>query len=52
VKLEMTPAQVKAFISRMNGVLLVTGAPGTGKTTVALQRVRFLYDQQSLREPH
>ncbi len=51
VKLDMTPEQVEAFIARMDGLLLVTGAPGTGKTTVALQRIRFLLDQQQLREP-
>ena len=34
----------------MRGVMVVTGAPGTGKTTVAFQRVRFLFDQQNLRE--
>jgi hypothetical protein len=49
VKLDMTKAQVDAFISRMSGLMIVTGAPGSGKTTVALQRVRFLYDQQGLR---
>jgi len=49
VKLDMTRDQVQAFISRMNGLMIVTGAPGSGKTTVALQRVRFLYDQQDLR---
>ena len=51
VKLEMTREQVSAFVSRMRGVMVITGAPGTGKTTVALQRVRFMYDQQNLREP-
>ena len=50
VKLDMTPDQVEAFIARMDGMLLVTGAPGTGKTTIALQRIRFLFDQQELRE--
>ncbi len=49
VKLDMTKEQVEAFISRMSGLMIVTGAPGSGKTTVALQRVRFLYDQQGLR---
>lgn len=44
VKLDMTAEQVKAFVSRMKGVLYVTGAPGSGKTTVALQRMRFLFD--------
>jgi hypothetical protein len=34
----------------MNGMMLVTGAPGSGKTTVGMQRIRFLYDQQDLRE--
>jgi hypothetical protein len=45
VKLDMTSAQVKAFIASGSGMLLVQGAPGSGKTTVALQRVRFLFDQ-------
>lgn len=45
VKLQMTKDQVKAFISKMQGVLYVTGAPGSGKTTVALQRMRFLFDK-------
>jgi len=49
VKLHMTRQQVEAFVSRMKGMMIVTGAPGTGKTTVALQRVRFLYDQQDQR---
>ena len=47
VKLEMTQDQVHAFVNHMRGVLIVTGAPGTGKTTVALQRIRFLFDQQN-----
>lgn len=51
VKLDMTPEQVQAFINRMRGVMIVTGAPGTGKTTVAFQRIRFLFDQQSDRDP-
>lgn len=50
VKLSLTPAQVDAFIHRMDGFMLVSGAPGTGKTTVALQRIRFLFDQQDQRE--
>jgi hypothetical protein len=50
VKLDMTRDQVQAFIHRMDGFLMITGAPGTGKTTVALQRIRFLFDQQRLRE--
>lgn len=49
VKLDMTNEQVKAFISRMSGIMFVTGAPGSGKTTVAFQRVRFLFDQKDLR---
>lgn len=50
VKLAMTSEQVDAFIARMDGFLMVSGAPGTGKTTVAFQRIRFLFDQQGLRE--
>jgi len=49
VKLEMTRDQVDAFLSKMNGMMLVSGAPGSGKTTVAMQRIRFLYDQQDER---
>jgi hypothetical protein len=49
VKLDMTKDQVDAFLSRMNGMMLVSGAPGSGKTTVAMQRIRFLYDQQEIR---
>ena len=50
IKLDMTPDQVSAFISRMSGLMVVTGAPGSGKTTVAFQRIRFLYDQQGERQ--
>jgi len=46
VKLSMTREQVDAFISQMFGTMIITGAPGSGKTTVALQRIRFLIDQQ------
>lgn len=46
VKLNMTKNQVDAFLSKMSGMMLVTGAPGSGKTTVAMQRIRFLCDQQ------
>lgn len=47
VKLDMTREQVRAFTSHMQGILLITGAPGSGKTTIAYQRVRFLLDQQT-----
>ena len=51
VKLGMTKDQVAAFTSRMSGLMVITGAPGSGKTTVAFQRICFLLDQQDLREP-
>jgi hypothetical protein len=50
VKLNMTRDQVLAFVSLMSGLMIVTGAPGSGKTTVAFQRIRFLFDQQDQRE--
>lgn len=49
VKLDMSKDQVRAFIARMVGMMIITGAPGSGKTTVAVQRIRFLFDQQELR---
>ena len=49
VKLDMSREQVQAFIARMSGVMVIIGAPGSGKTTVAFQRIRFLLDQQELR---
>jgi len=45
VKFDMTSDQISAFISKMDGLLFVTGAPGSGKTTVAFQRVRFLINE-------
>ena len=50
VKTDMTKGQVSAFIGKMNGMMLVSGAPGSGKTTVGMQRIRFLYDQQEMRK--
>lgn len=50
IKLKMTPDQVKAFKARTSGMMIVTGAPGSGKTTVALQRIRFLIDRHGERE--
>jgi len=49
VKLDMTAEQVRAFIAQMDGLMFITGAPGSGKTTVAFQRIRFLFDQQEER---
>ena len=49
VKFGMSKEQAQAFIARMSGVMVIIGAPGSGKTTVALQRIRFLLDQQELR---
>lgn len=46
VKLNMSREQVRAFTSQMQGIMLITGAPGSGKTTIAYQRIRFLIDQQ------
>ncbi|HET9130405.1 MAG TPA: hypothetical protein VFO86_05625, partial [Terriglobia bacterium] len=51
IKLDLTAEQVFAFVNRMDGFLMVSGAPGTGKTTIALQRIRFLFDQQNERDP-
>jgi replicative DNA helicase len=50
VKLDMTRDQIQAFVSRMSGLMIITGSPGPGKTTVAFQRIRFLFDQQDQRE--
>ena len=50
VKLGMTQNQVDAFISKMNGMMLVSGSPGSGKTTVGMQRIRFLFEQQEVRK--
>lgn len=47
VKLDMSMEQVRAFISRMSGTMIITGAPGSGKTTVAFQRIRFLFNEQN-----
>ena len=41
VKLRMTRDQVRAFVHKMKGVLFVTGAPGSGKTTVAFNEYVF-----------
>lgn len=49
VKQGMSREQVQAFIARMSGVMVIIGAPGSGKTTVAFQRIQFLLDQQELR---
>lgn len=49
IKLDMTRDQTQAFVARMKGLMVITGAPGSGKTTVAFQRIRFLFDQQELR---
>ena len=49
VKQDMSGEQVQAFIARMSGVMVIIGAPGSGKTTVAFQRIQFLLDQQELR---
>jgi len=39
--------QIRSF---SDGVIVVKGAPGTGKTTVALHRIPFLIDNQSQQE--
>ena len=49
VKLDMSREQVNAFIARMSGMMVIIGAPGSGKTTVAFQRIQFLLNQQDLR---
>ena len=46
VKFDMSPEQVQAFTSRLTGTMVITGAPGSGKTTVAFQRIRFLFNEQ------
>ncbi|MHB8481057.1 MAG: helicase domain-containing protein, partial [Vulcanimicrobiaceae bacterium] len=49
VKLGMTREQVLLFVRVPSGYQLITGAPGTGKTTVALQRIRFLVNEYAQR---
>ena len=49
VKLDMTRDQVSAFISRMSGLMVVTGAPGSGQDDSCFPTYPILYDQQGER---
>jgi hypothetical protein len=45
IKTGMTADQGRAFVATARGVMILTGAPGSGKTTVALQRSRYLINE-------